>query len=91
MYLALWLCHFLVELPLIAMLAKFINGGLRNRRAFVFGQAQAQPTDDLPSPDQSVADAMGKMLGAGHASIKEHNENKGKVLWDSWFDPCEST
>ena len=55
--------QFFIEPPLIAMLAQLLDSSVR--LTFVLGQGQAQPPNDLPRPDQGVADAMGQVLATG--------------------------
>ena len=40
--------QFLVQPPLVALPTKLINSGLGNGLSFILGQAQAQPTDNVP-------------------------------------------
>jgi hypothetical protein len=47
------------------MLAQLIDSSVSYCLPFFLGQRQAQPPNDLPRPDQGVADAMGQVLATG--------------------------
>jgi hypothetical protein len=70
--------QFFVQLPLIAVPAKFIDCPLGNSLSFGLRQRLAQSLHDLAGSDQCVADAKLEEVATGHWAMKEQIGNKSK-------------